>query len=89
MNINTYEHYEKVAEMMKELEKWADEKRLAYWFDNYVREIEDRLKPIKEYAKEHQVPLFVQAETIAHKHFDDADGYSEEESSYYEESSSW
>lgn len=78
-----------VAEEVKKVEKWAEEHRNSYWYDNFHDRIVDELHDVRQFAKENNIPFIVSAEEIARKNYDDADGYSEDESSsYYEEESS-
>ena len=78
-----------VAEEVKKVEKWAEENRSSRWYDDFVGEISWKLREVRMFARENTVPFIVSAEEIADKHYDDTDGYSEEESSsYYEEESS-
>jgi hypothetical protein len=88
--------FTKVAELIKmveEVQEWADNNRSAYYFDDFVGRIYDKLKPAKEFAEENNIPFVANAEKIARDNYDDVDGWSEEEesSSYYEEeeSSEW
>lgn len=83
-------HFAHVAEKVKEIQAWAEENRSRFWFDDFVHEIQEQIDEVAAYAGEHDVPFFMSAREVADKNYDDADGYSEEESSseYYEEESS-
>jgi hypothetical protein len=79
--MNLQEKMQYVADEVKKVEAWAENNRSSHWYDDFVWEINSRLKPIKKFADENGIPFFVDAEVIADKHYDDTDGYSEEESS--------
>jgi len=75
-----------VAEEVKKVEEWAANNSNSYWYNDFIYQITCKLRPIKQFAEENNIPFVVSAEAIAEKHYDDTDGYSEEESSsYYEE----